>query len=401
MATAVLDLEFTQLPSEINGLDHYSHALALIRYRGVPVGKTLIPLVDGRIDGAELPKLLIEGAGWPLCEHWLCDYLDSNETGEKQSTNLLATIAICTRDHPQDLRQCLEALKRLPDDGQEILVIDNGSKTDETRRLVDTFCMVRYIREDTPGLDAARNRALRDAGREIVAFMDDDSIPDPGWLRGLLRNFTDPRVLCVTGLTMPLELETEAQEWFERHSTFCRGFRRTVFDSSSHNPLATGPIGAGTNMAFRKDVIKHVGFFDEALDGGTPTRSGGDTEMFSRILIRGYRIVYEPGALNWHRHRRTREEVRKTLFGYGVGVYAFLTRSVIREGEFTAPKIAWNWFRYQQFRALARSLLRRPGAIPLDFLVAELCGCAWGPWAYLISSRRERSKRIRNNKVLG
>src|SRR6185369_2746622 len=38
---------------------------------------------------------------------------------------------------------------------------------------------------------------------EIVAFTDDDAVPEPGWLANLLRNFADPRVKCATGLTLP------------------------------------------------------------------------------------------------------------------------------------------------------------------------------------------------------
>src|SRR6266567_2037807 len=83
----------------------------------------------------------------------------------------------------------------------------------------------------------------------IVAFNDDDALPDPNWLRVLLRNFADPLVVCVTGLTMPMELETEAQEWFERCSSFVRGFTRTVYDQTRLHPLAAGKVGAGANMA--------------------------------------------------------------------------------------------------------------------------------------------------------
>src|SRR5262249_38131295 len=157
--------------------------------------------------------------------------------------------------------------------------------------------------------------------------------PDPGWLRALLRNFHDPRVLCVTGLTMPLELETEAQEWFERYTPFGRGFKRTVFDLTNHNPVVAWRLGTGSNMAMRRSVLKHLGPFDELLDAGPPARSGGDNEMFLRIMTGGYRIVYDPAALSWHRHRRTWKELRKAIYGYGVGVYAAWTRSLLVEGE--------------------------------------------------------------------
>ncbi|MCA1627002.1 MAG: glycoside hydrolase family 2, partial [Acidobacteria bacterium] len=96
------------------------------------------------------------------------------------------------------------------------------------------------------------------------------------------------------------------------------------------------------NMALRRSAVEQVGFFDEALDAGTPARSGGDNEMFTRILLAGYRIVYEPAALNCHRHRRTWEELRAAIYGYGVGVYAAWTRSLLVEGELSALKVAFN-----------------------------------------------------------
>jgi GT2 family glycosyltransferase len=389
VATRVLDLELRQLADGISGLADYTRALILIRLGGRPVGQLVLPVIGGRISGAELRDALVNSSGWSLWERWLHDYLGWEEVSADFSPPA-ATVAVCSRDRPEDLRRCLGALTRLPDEGQEVLVIDNCPSTDASRCVVESFSKVRYVREDRPGLNNARNRALREARHEIVAFTDDDAAPDSGWLRALLRNFNDPLVLCVTGLTMPLELETEAQEVFERHSPFGRGFSRTVFESPPFHPLGAGRVGVGANMAVRCSLVELVGVFDEALDAGTRTRSGGDTEMFSRILARGYRIVYDPAALSWHSHRRSWSEVRQTLYGYGVGVYAFLTRSLLVEGELGAAKFAWRWFRRSQLPSLIRSLLRRSGSVPLGLLAAELCGCAAGPWAYLASRRSRR-----------
>jgi len=386
MATAVLDIELTNLPSEVAGLDHYSCALILIRLKGRPVGKAFVPVTDGRISPEGLRVSLQKAEGWPLWECWLRDFL-KYEVHTPVQPLPSSTVAVCTRDRHEDLQRCLEALVRLPDNGQELLIVDNCPTTDETFHLVQNYRDIRYIREDRPGLNVARNRALREARGDIVAFCDDDAIPDSEWLHNLLRNFSDPLVLCVTGLTMPLELETEAQEWFERYSPFGRGFRHIVFTRSSINPLAAGKVGSGTNMAFRKNILELVGPFDEALDCGTPTRSGGDTEMFSRILSLGYHIVYDPEALNRHRHRKTWEDLRHTLYGYGVGVYAFWTRRFLIEHEFRVLRLALNWFFRFQLRSLAKSLLRRPGYTPLDLLLAELRGCFAGPRAYLRSRR--------------
>jgi GT2 family glycosyltransferase len=393
MPTAVLDLDLQQLPPAITVPGSYGRALILIRLRGHPVGQAVLPVIGGRIGGAELRDALVDAADRTLWKRWLHDWLGWEEAWATNAAPPTATVAVCTRDRPEDLRRCLEAIMRLPDDGQELLVVDNCPSTDATRHLVEDCGRVRYVREDRPGLDIARNRALREAKHEIVAFTDDDAMPDPNWLRALLRNFDDPLVLCVTGLTMPLELETKAQEWFERHSPFGRGFTRVVWDSTKLSPSASGRVGAGVNMALRRSTLEHIGPFDEALDAGTPTHSGGDNEMFSRILAAGYRIVYDPAALSWHRHRYTWSELRRTFYGYGVGVYAAWTRSLLVEGELSGLKLAWNWLRHSQLRALARALLKRRKTMPLDLILAELCGCIAGPRAYLSSRKCLRTSK--------
>ena len=148
----------------------------------------------------------------------------------------------------------------------------------------------------------------------------------------------------------------EAQEWFERLSPFGRGFERRLFDGTRDDPVAVARAGAGANMALRRTVLEEVGPFDEALDAGTETRSGGDHEMFGRILAAGYRIVYEPRAVSWHRHRRTWEELREAIHGYGVGVYAMWTRRLMVDRELG--------------RAAARLALAAPGADPAIVAVA-------------------------------
>jgi glycosyltransferase involved in cell wall biosynthesis len=384
MATVVLDLELEDLYSEITVPKHYSQAFVLVRLKGNPAGQLILPVIDGRVESEdELRKFLIDKPNWDFWKNWLHDYLQHDDE-PSNSTLPKATIAVCTRDRPDDLRSCLEGLLKLPDDGQEILVIDNCPTSDATLNLVDKYSQIRYVREDRPGLNRARNRALQESTNEIVAFIDDDAIPDVNWLRGLVKNFDDPLVLCTTGLTLPAELETEAQEWFERISSFGRGFKRTIFDRTKINPSDVGLLGSGVNMALHRKILDYVGTFDEALETGTPSRSAGDADIFSRILFAGYRIVYEPSALNWHRHRQSWAELRRQLYDYGVGIFSFYTRSLLFERELGVTSVAHNWVQHQ-LREILKSSRRKPGNMPLDVLFAQLLGCVVGPWAYLYS----------------
>jgi len=385
MATKIIDLDYHSLPGEITGLEGYDRVLVLVRLCGRPVSQIRIPVKTGRVSGKDLRESVSQSLDWNFWQQWLRNYLSINSCEKENPFREPVTISVCTRDRPEDLSRCLQAIKALPERGQEIIVVDSCSSTEATKQVVDEFEGVRYVRENYPGLNRARNRALKEAKTGLVVFTDDDAVVDHGWLDAINATFNDPLVLCVTGLTMPLELETEAQEIFERYSSFNRGFSRRVYDNYSISPFLSGHAGAGANMALRSKVLELVGPFDEALDAGTPTHSGGDNEMFSRILACGFKIVYEPGALSWHRHRRSWKELRKTIYGYGVGIYAAWTRSLLIDREFTVLLIALSWLLYGQIPALVHSIFRRPGSKPLSLLLEELMGCFVGPWAYLYS----------------
>ena len=79
----------------------------------------------------------------------------------------LVTVAVCTRDRPDDIKLCLEAITKLDYPNLEILVVDNAPKTESTKALIaQHYPQVRYVCEPRPGLDWARNRAILEAKGE-------------------------------------------------------------------------------------------------------------------------------------------------------------------------------------------------------------------------------------------
>jgi GT2 family glycosyltransferase len=301
---------------------------------------------------------------------------------------LRASVIVCTRDRTQDLACCLSTLRPLLAEGHEIIVVDSCPASDATARLVSQYRGIRYVLEPRPGAGIARNRGLREASEEIVAFTDDDAEVDPAWLDGLLGNFEDPTVALVTGLTLPRELETAAQIWFERTTGFQRGFVRRQFDLTNLDPLAAGVVGASVNMALRKAVLGETGMLDEALGPGTQCRSGEDHEFFYRVLSHGYRVVYDPAAVVWHRHRREWNALRNVLYGYGVGVFAWWTRALLVERELGVLRVGPGYFLHHHIGNLVRALFRRPCSMPFDLAYAEFSGALAGPWMYHRGRRR-------------
>ena len=387
MATVVIQVHVEELPARIRVVPGYGRAFVVLRRGSEPVARFDLPVVDGEVEPAAFASALFAEARRNR-HRWLArDYLGPDPTPPTGDV----TVAICTRERPADLRRALAAVQRLDPAPVEVLVIDNAPRGTDTRTVVAEFAGVRYVCEARPGLDRARNRALREARGDIVAFTDDDAAPEPSWLGALARAFGDRRVWCATGLTLPYELETDAQEWFERYSSFGRGFHRRRFEGAHHDGLSVGAIGAGANMAVRRSVLAELGGFDEALDAGTVTGSGGDHELFGRLLAAGYDIVYEPAAVSWHRHRRTWPELREALRGYGTGVFAVMTRRLVRDHEPAALLHGLRWFCQHHVPTLWRSLRGRSGTIPLDLICGEIAGCAAGPAAYARSTRALRS----------
>jgi GT2 family glycosyltransferase len=387
----VVQFDIDRLPAESDVAPRYSQAFVVVRRHGAPVSRLYVPVVAGRLDMEHVRQGLLTATRKSRWQWAVDDYLGADPAPVSPG----GTVAICTRERPEDLTRALRAVAALSPAPAEVLVVDNAPVSARTQEVVAAFPTCRYVREDHRGLDAARNRALVEAVSPIVAFTDDDAAPEPAWLGHLLQPFHDPRVLCTTGLTLPLELETEAQEWFERFNSFGRGFERRVFDGTRDDPVAVARAGAGANMALRRTILQDVGPFDEALDAGTATKSGGDHELFGRILAAGYRIAYEPRAVSWHRHRRTWEELREAIHGYGVGVYAMWTRRLLVDHELGVLRHAYRWFRLAQLPRLWLSLRRRPDSIPSELLLAELRGCLAGPGAYAAARRSARDHAAR------
>jgi len=238
------------------------------------------------------------------------------------------SIVVCTRDRPEQLERALTAIGRLDPAADEVVVVDNASATDATARCVARFPGVRYVREGRPGLDRARNAGVKASSGAIIAFTDDDAEVHPAWLTGLLAGFQDPDVFAVTGVVLPAELQTEAQWLFETYWSFNKGYRPIVFDaafvaSAGKGAIPAWEVGAGANMAFRREAFDAVGMFDERLDVGAAGCSG-DSEFWYRLLAEGRSCRYEPAAVVFHHHRRDLAGFRRQIFGYMRGHTAAL-----------------------------------------------------------------------------
>lgn len=240
----------------------------------------------------------------------------------------MVSVIVCTRNRASSLRlalQSLAAMEIAPGIAWELIVVDNGSQ-DATREVVEEFARatgldIRYAFEAALGISHARNRGLREARGEIIAFTDDDVQVDRSWLREILAEFdADPDLALLLGRTLPrpsglapLAVKESTERTYYLHPGSPRG------------------IGYGNNMALRVSTAAIVGLFDVALGAGTPQGGCDDVDYIYRVLCARAKVLYSPAPLVYHCHDRTTPEAVRTLqLSYTRGWGGLLAKFALR-----------------------------------------------------------------------
>jgi glycosyltransferase involved in cell wall biosynthesis len=416
---AIVDLsdEMPVLYRGRTGGGDYGGMWVLVLDNGCPLGVVEFPFTGASIGGAALMNLLLEGTKGAVHSD------PSIETPDSQLP--FASIVVPTTfDRFDQLQRCAERLSSLDYPDYEVVIVDNRPDRPNgqaERDVISTFPRVRVITEQVRGISAARNRGVAASTGEFVAFTDDDVKPHPAWLRRIgARYAADPEVSSVTGLVVPDEFETVTQLWFEQSGVgLDRNFHRYEYRSIAsdtgflgwhrerfmvrrtennrqvdHWLYMIGSFGMGCNLSFRRKFLDHYGGFDLALGAGTPSRGGEDIIPMIELLFSGHTLVYEPSAIVSHAHRRTYEDLREQIYGYGVGFTAALTALAWRN-----PKHLVGYLRVvipgaRAFLGIGPSTRpEKPIDYPTELTRLEMKGLLFGPIAYIQSRWLYRGRR--------
>lgn len=279
----------------------------------------------------------------------------------------------------------------------DVIVVDNRPSTSGVRSLLkERFPEVLhlgYAAEPRPGLGRARNAGLQATTADVVAFTDDDVVLDQSWLSWLVAGFSvDKNVTCVTGLILPLELETPAQLLFEEFNGWSARLQRRVWDRDENRldhalyPYTVGIFGSGANAAFRRQALLELGGFDAHLGIGTPACGGEDLDVYTRIILRGHMVVYQPAAMLRHAHPRDMRRLERQARLYGVGLSAMLTKHFFQDSR-TRRELLRRLPAGLAYTFNPRSLknARKPRSYPFRLTLYEVAGMAWGPIGYVCS----------------
>jgi mycofactocin system glycosyltransferase len=234
------------------------------------------------------------------------------------------TVVIPVHDRAAELERCLAAIE----DGATVLVVDDASSERDAVAEVVRAAGARLVRRATNGgPGAARNTGLAAATTELVAFVDSDCVPEPGWLDLVLAHFADSALGVVAPRIVPLET---GGGWLQRYDAV-----RSPLDLGG----VPGPVVPQTRISYVPAAALAVrraaagqGFDEDML-------VGEDVDFVWRVEAGGWRVRFEPAARVAHDHRTSLRSWMRRRADYGTSAAPLAARHPRR----LAPAIVSPW----------------------------------------------------------
>ncbi len=306
--------------------------------------------------------------------------------GENREQNPpLCSVVICTHNRPAQLEQCLQAVSRQNYPHYSTLVVDSSPGDHRTQEIAARWG-ARYVVEPRPGLSRARNRGAATCDGEIVAYLDDDSLPEPDWLSNLIAGFQDLAVMVVTGRVCapPTGGEDALHRWLIQHYEFGR---QSSFVVDSNTPgwfelVNFVGVGIGANMAFRRRAFEVWEGFDTRLGRGTPLNGAEEIHAFASLVARGHKLAYTPRAVVRHPCCATKQELKARYLTDLRAAVGYATLLLFEEPRYRRAVVAFK------LKSLVRRLRNSDGKARwqgkgLGDHARTLSARLAGPWLYL------------------
>ena len=233
------------------------------------------------------------------------------------------SVIVCTLGRPS-LEACLESIYEQSYENLEVIVVSPkvSIKTRLLNHVNPRFKTIRFLLSDKANVSVQRNIGTERALGDIIAFIDDDSVADIDWISSFVKHYGDERVVCVGGKIVPMFSGKVPKELKDLPDGLFRGFMGQTTINSKTSVRIKRPLLWASNISFRKDIFKVVGGFDEEL-GKTSDKllCEEEIDMQTKILDKGYRIIYEPKSVVTHiidSSKLTKDYFIKRSFWQGV-----------------------------------------------------------------------------------
>jgi cellulose synthase/poly-beta-1,6-N-acetylglucosamine synthase-like glycosyltransferase len=207
---------------------------------------------------------------------------------------LRVSVIINTLDRANLLARLLLSLEGLRYPELEVIVVEGPSKDHTAEVLAAWEHRIKRRHCSVANLAVSRNVGLCASAGELVAFIDDDAVPEPDWLARLVAPFSDPRVAAVGG---PIRGRNGVTFWHRVLVGDRLGRVRQLKRNESEKNLPTGICLSftGTNICLRRQAALAVGGFDESYRYFLE-----ETDLLRRMHESGFGLIYVASAQVHH-----------------------------------------------------------------------------------------------------
>lgn len=253
---------------------------------------------------------------------------------------MMISVCICTKNRPQELKRCIQYLRKNTFRNSEIVVIDQSDP--RISRLNAALCVrnkAKYVYNSARGQASSRNLAIRKASGDIISFTDDDCIVHSKWLSVIHRYFYHhPGTEGVFGNVLPYLPRNHLG--LTCPSALAIDHDKTVTNPYEHHYQT---LGLGNNMSFRRALFTKYGLFNEWLGAGSVSDNGSDDmEFIHRVLLHKAKLVHVASAVVYHNRWLTRDQDNVLNVHYKTGNCAFYTRYFCTTGNWYYVKKIWE-----------------------------------------------------------
>ena len=261
---------------------------------------------------------------------------------------MLASVSIllCTHrnDRYEDFEEALNSLYAQSYNNLEIIVVVDGnselydrivkSGIEDANKVKGKVKVI--LNEKNLGLSKSRNKGIKEAKGDVIAFFDDDAVADKNWIKELIRMYEEKEAIAVGGKILP-EWVTKKPKFLPEEYYWLIGATHKGFPEEVTEVRNT----FGSNLSFKADVLKALGGFRSEMGvKGKGLLQGEETELCERMREKfGRGVVYNPDAIVYHKvfpeRLRMRFLLRRAFWqGYSKRVMKEMGYSMSEESDF-------------------------------------------------------------------
>ena len=214
-----------------------------------------------------------------------------------------ATVIVPVYNAEISLEECIKSILDLnyPKDRLEIIFIENNSNDASPSILKKYKDRIKILNEEKQGAAAARNKGIKEASHEVLAFTDADCEVDRDWLKKMVGVLAENKNISAVG----------GKILSKRPCNDIEKYGELIHDNEKSITLFRPPYMASGNAAIKKSIIIELGMFDEELI------KAEDGDLSYRLYESGHIFGYAPEAVVFHQNEKTLKGLFKEGFAHG------------------------------------------------------------------------------------